>query len=53
MRKVAVVAASMMAGAAMPAKAQVVLEMSDVTCRDYLKSDPEQQAMLASWLSGY
>jgi hypothetical protein len=28
MRKVAVVAAAMMAGAAMPAKAQVVLEMS-------------------------
>ena len=53
MRKVAVVAATMIAGAAMPAKAQVVLEMSAVTCEDYLKSNPEQQAMLASWLSGY
>ena len=53
MRKVAVVAAAMVAGAAMPAKAQVVIEMSAVTCQDYLKSDPEQQAMLASWLSGY
>jgi acid stress chaperone HdeB len=53
MRKVAVVAAAMMAGAAMPAKAQVVLEMSAVTCEDYLKSNPEQQDILASWLSGY
>jgi len=53
MRKFAVVAAAMFAGAAMPAKAQVVIEMSAVTCQDYLKSDPEQQAILASWLSGY
>jgi acid stress chaperone HdeB len=53
MRKVAVVAAAMMAGAAMPAKAQVVLEMSAVTCEDYLKSNPEQQDILISWLSGY
>jgi acid stress chaperone HdeB len=53
MRKVAVVAAAMMAGAAMPAKAQVVLEMSAVTCEDYLKSNPEEQDILASWLSGY
>ena len=53
MRKVAVVAAAMVAGAAMPAKAQVVIEMSAVTCQDYLKSDSEQQAILASWLSGY
>ena len=53
MRKVAVVAATMMVGAAVPAKAQVVLEMSQVTCQDYLKSNPEQQDILASWLSGY
>ena len=53
MRKVAVVAAAMVAGAAMPAKAQVVIEMSAVTCQDYLKSDSELQAILASWLSGY
>jgi HdeA/HdeB family len=53
MRKVAVVAAAMMASAAMPAKAQVVLEMSAVTCEDYLKSNPEEQDILASWLSGY
>jgi acid stress chaperone HdeB len=53
MRKVAVFAATMIAGAAMPAKAQVVLEMSAVTCEDYLKSNPEQQDILASWLSGY
>jgi acid stress chaperone HdeB len=53
MRKVAVVAAAMMASAAMPAKAQVVLEMSAVTCEDYLKSNSEQKDILASWLSGY
>jgi acid stress chaperone HdeB len=53
MRKVACFAVVMMAGAAVPAKAQVVLEMTQVTCADYLKSDPERQAMLASWLSGY
>jgi acid stress chaperone HdeB len=53
MRKVAVFAVAMLAGAAVPAKAQAVLEMSDATCQDYLKSDPEQQAILASWMSGY
>ena len=37
----------------MPAKAQVVLEMSAVTCEQYLKSDPEEPATLASWMSGY
>ncbi len=53
MRKFAVFAVAVMAGAAMPAKAQVVLEMSAVTCEQYLKSDPEEQATLASWMSGY
>jgi len=53
MRKVAAVAAAVMLSSPMPAKAQVVLEMSAVTCQDYLKSDPEQQAMLVSWFSGY
>ncbi|MFZ3328190.1 MAG: HdeA/HdeB family chaperone [Methylocella sp.] len=53
MRKFAVFAVAVMAGAVVPAKAQVVLEMSAVTCEQYLKSAPEEQATLASWMSGY
>jgi acid stress chaperone HdeB len=53
MRKFAVFAVAVMAGAAVPAKAQVVLEMSAVTCEQYLLSDPEEQTTLASWMSGY
>ena len=39
--------------AAMPAKAQVILEMSQITCGQYLASDLERRALVAAWMSGY
>lgn len=39
--------------AALPAKAQVIFEMSQITCGQYLDSDLERRALIASWMSGY
>ena len=36
-----------------PAKAQVVLDLSLITCKQLLDSDAERQALIGSWLSGY
>jgi acid stress chaperone HdeB len=36
-----------------PAKAQVVLDLSLITCKQFLASDPERQALIGSWMSGY
>jgi acid stress chaperone HdeB len=36
-----------------PAKAQVVLDLSLITCKQLLASDPERQALIGSWMSGY
>jgi acid stress chaperone HdeB len=38
---------------AVPAKAQAVLDLSLVTCQQLLASDPERQALIGSWMSGY
>jgi acid stress chaperone HdeB len=38
---------------ALTAQAQVILDMSLITCGEYLKSDPERQEMVAAWMSGY
>lgn len=37
----------------LPARAQVILDMSLITCQQYLGYDPERQEMVASWMSGY
>ena len=34
-------------------KAQVILEMSALTCRNYLEALPERQELIAAWMSGY
>ena len=36
-----------------PAYAQVVIDLSLVTCKQLLESDAERQTLLASWMSGY
>jgi HdeA/HdeB family len=36
-----------------PAKAQVVLEMSMVTCGQYMGQGRERQDLIAAWMSGY
>lgn len=39
--------------AAVPTNAQVILDMSVLTCKDYLGAPPEQQELIAAWMSGY
>ena len=36
-----------------PVKAQVILEMSALTCHNYLEAPPERQNLMAAWMSGY
>jgi acid stress chaperone HdeB len=36
-----------------PARAQVMIDLSLITCKQFLESDPERQALIGSWMSGY
>ena len=36
-----------------PAAGQVKIDMSLITCRQYLSSDAERQETIAYWMSGY
>ena len=36
-----------------PARAQVVIDLSLITCKQLLDSDAERQALISSWMSGY
>ena len=36
-----------------PVKAQVIVEMSALTCRNYLEAPPERQNLITAWMSGY
>jgi len=38
---------------AVPAKAQVIVDMSLITCQQYLDSPPERQGLIAWWMRGY
>ena len=51
--KAMLVAAVFVTGATTPAKAQVVIEMSLITCKQYMDADPDRKELVASWLSGY
>lgn len=54
MRKTLILAATLAATlAAGEARAQTVLDMTMITCRDYLAQPTERQDLLASWMSGY
>ncbi len=56
MRKLAVFAALMMAGAAIPVNAQVMVDLSLITCKQYqemVKSEPDKALIVQSWLGGY
>jgi len=48
-----VAAALLIAGAYNPAKAQLILEMSALTCKIYTEAPPERQQLIAAWMSGY
>jgi len=51
--KAVLVASVLVVGAAIPAKAQVVIDMSLITCKEFMNADPERQELVASWMSGY
>ncbi|WP_036285090.1 HdeA/HdeB family chaperone [Methylocystis sp. ATCC 49242] len=36
-----------------PASAQVMIEMSEITCKQFSEYDPETKAFIGSWMSGY
>ena len=36
-----------------PARAQVVIDLSLITCQQLLESDTERQILISSWMSGY
>ncbi len=52
-RKLLISAALLAAFSAKPASAQVVIQMDQITCQQYMDADPERQALVGSWLSGY
>ncbi|MGM4902087.1 HdeA/HdeB family chaperone [Tardiphaga sp. 866_E4_N2_1] len=37
----------------LPANAQVTIDLSQVTCGQFLKMDAERQALVGWWMSGY
>ena len=51
--KAVLVASVLVVGAAIPAKAQVVIDMSLITCKEFMNAGPERQELVASWMSGY
>ncbi len=38
---------------ATPAKAQVMIEMSEITCKQFSEYDPETEAFISNWMRGY
>ncbi|MGM4919511.1 HdeA/HdeB family chaperone [Tardiphaga sp. 813_E8_N1_3] len=36
-----------------PVNAQVVIDLSQITCGQFLKTDTERQALIGWWMSGY
>ncbi len=48
-----ILATAMLAFAVPTAKAQVVLDMSLITCGQFLKAPEADKALISSWMSGY
>jgi acid stress chaperone HdeB len=54
MRKKLIVAAlAASALASTDARSQAVIDMTMITCKQYLESDRDRQDIVASWMSGY
>src|SRR5271170_2771295 len=53
LRYTVVAAAILTASSYNSVKAQVILEMSALTCRNYLDALPDRQELIAAWMSGY
>jgi hypothetical protein len=52
-RKLLIAAAVLAAFSARPAFAQVVIQMDQITCQQFLEADPERQLVIGSWAGGY
>ncbi|MCC8955390.1 hypothetical protein H8B02_18710 [Bradyrhizobium sp. Pear77] len=48
-----VVATTLLVALTLVSKAQVVVDLSLVTCRQLLESDRERQTLISSWMAGY
>ena len=53
LRYAIVVATLSLAGSQGPARAQTILEMSALTCKNYIEAPPDRQELIAAWMSGY
>lgn len=53
MRKKLILVAAVAALAGTDARAQAVIDMTMITCKQYLESDRDRQDIVASWMSGY
>jgi acid stress chaperone HdeB len=47
------VSALLTAAFAVPARAQVIVDMSLISCQQYFSYTPEQQILIAWWMRGY
>jgi acid stress chaperone HdeB len=51
--KAIAVAAVLATSSAMPARAQLIVDMSLITCDQFLKSPSERKDVLSAWMGGY
>lgn len=51
--KALIAAAALSTASVVPASAQVIVDMTQITCGEFLKAGPDQQAVVAAWMSGY
>jgi len=52
-RKIALAGFAIAISMTAPANAQVTIEMSDITCKDFAGYDPETQDFIGNWMRGY
>jgi acid stress chaperone HdeB len=52
-RKIALAGFAIALSMTAPASAQVTIEMSDITCKDFAGYDPETQDFIGNWMRGY
>jgi acid stress chaperone HdeB len=51
--KAIAVAGLLAASLALPARAQTIVDMSLISCDQFLKSPPERKDLLSAWMGGY
>jgi acid stress chaperone HdeB len=51
--KAIALAALLAASSAVPARAQLIVDMSLITCDQFVKSEPGRKEVLAAWMGGY